>query len=251
MMRDSIDLMDLDPQMKQIKAGSHSRLAVFEACKYRAKLAFVDRIPEPERPLPPGKTEHANDRGTRIHDAAERFVKGGVELIPELKSFEPEFLQLKALHGQGKVSTEGEWAFNRSWEPVAWMSHDTFMRIKCDAVVSVDRKRAVVIDYKSGKRWGNEVKHAEQMQVYQLGAFIRYPELEEIDVELWYTDQNEVHGMKYRRDQGMRFLPGIEQRLVKMTTETEFPPNPNAHTCRFCPYKSKEKGGSGHCSVGV
>ena len=58
-------------------------MTTFEQCKFRAKLQYVDKIPEPERPLPPGKTEHANDRGTRIHDAAENFVNRDINLIPE------------------------------------------------------------------------------------------------------------------------------------------------------------------------
>ena len=33
-------------------------------------------IPEPQRPLPPGKTEHADDRGTRIHQSVEDYVAG-------------------------------------------------------------------------------------------------------------------------------------------------------------------------------
>src|SRR3990167_799864 len=146
-------LNDLDWNPLMIKAASHSRLVVFEQCKARAKYAFIDKIPEPERQLPPGKTEHPNDRGTRIHLAAEKYVKGGVELVPELQHFAAEFEQLKDLHAKGKVSLEGEWAFNRAWEPVAWMSYDTWMRIKCDAVVFHSKKKAVVIDYKSGKRW--------------------------------------------------------------------------------------------------
>jgi hypothetical protein len=47
----------------RISKVSFSRLQNFEKCKYLAKLMYIDRIPEPERPLPPGKTEHANDRG--------------------------------------------------------------------------------------------------------------------------------------------------------------------------------------------
>ncbi len=237
--------------MKHILAGSHSRLADFESCKFKAKLKYVDKIPEPERPLPKGKTEHANDRGTRIHEAAEHFVKGGVELIPELKTFEPELHQLRDLNKQGKVSLEGEWAYNRKWEPVAWMSHDTYMRIKTDVTVFPDPKTAVVIDYKSGRRFGNEIKHAEQMQIYQLGAFLRYPKLESIQVELWYTDQDEIDKRQYRRDQGLRFITNLERRLQALTTEEEYKPNPTAYTCRWCPYKPVERGGTGHCDVGV
>lgn len=243
--------MPKDDSMETIKTGSHSRLVVFEQCRYRAKLSYVDRIPEPERPLPPGKTEHANDRGTRIHEAAEAYVKGGVELIDELEAFAPEMGRMRDLHKEGKVSLEGEWAFNRKWEPVAWMSYDVWIRIKCDAVVFMDPSYAVVVDYKSGKRWGNEIKHAEQMQMYQLAAFLRYPDLKKITVELWYTDQDELHSTEYRRDQGLRFVTGIEKRMESLTTEEDFPPNPNAYTCRWCPYKPEDKGGTGHCSVGV
>ena len=99
------DILEGDP-MRKIDTWSYSRLNVFEQCKLRAKLAYIDRIPELERPLPPGKTEHANDRGTRIHKAAELFVQGGIELIPELRVFREEFLRLRELYKQGKVSLE-------------------------------------------------------------------------------------------------------------------------------------------------
>lgn len=239
------------PVSQNIKSGSHSRLVTFESCKRRAKLAYVDRIPEPPRPLPPGKTEHPNDRGTRIHFAAEKFVQGGVELIQELKSFEPELHQMRDLYKAGNVSLEGEWAYDDKWNPVAWMSYDAWLRVKLDAMVHINPKWGVVIDYKSGKRFGNEVKHAEQGQIYQAAAFVRYPRLEKVTVELWYTDQDEIYSQEYRRDQGLRYIPGIEKRMMAMTTESEFKPNPNAYTCRWCPYKPVEKGGTGHCDVGV
>ena len=49
----------------RIKAWSYSRLVDFEKCKLSAKLKYLDRIPEPARPLPPGKSEHANDPAWR------------------------------------------------------------------------------------------------------------------------------------------------------------------------------------------
>ena len=234
-----------------IKAASHSRLVVFETCKFQAKLKYIDKIPEPERPLPPGKTEHANDRGTRIHTGAELFVKGGVELIDELKDFEPEFQRLKTLFAQGKVSLEGEWAFDKDWEPVAWMSSDAKWRIKLDACAFLTKAHAAVIDYKSGKRWGNEVKHGEQMQLYVLAAFLKYPHLEKVTVELWYTDLNELIPMTYTQAQSLRFLKGFENRAQAMFDEEVFKPNPTTFTCRYCAYKPKEKGGTGDCGVGV
>lgn len=245
-----LEILDM-PGIIPIRAWSHSRLLVFEQCKLHTKLAVVDRIPEPPRPLPPGKSEHANDRGTRIHDSAERYVKGGVELVSELQWFAKEFEAMRDLHAKGKVSLEGEWAFDRAWEPTAWMSSNAWCRVKIDALVWMAASKVVVVDYKSGKRYGNELKHAEQMQLYQLATFIKYPKVKEVTVELWYTDLDELHDKTYTREQGLRFLPGFEARGVTLTTCEDFPPNPNPFTCKWCPYKPEALGGSGHCSVGV
>lgn len=234
---------------RRIAAWSYSRLTTFEQCKLWAKLAYLDKIPEPPRPLPPGKTEHANDRGTRLHEGAELFVKSEVELLEELNAFADEFRNLKELYKKGLVSLETEWAFDRGWNPVGWMSQDCWVRIKPDAMIlSEDGKEAVIVDYKSGKKYGNEIKHAEQMQLYQLAAFLRHPELEKITVELWYLDQDDISTLTYTRKQGLRYQKNFDDRGERLTTEDEFKPNPNVMSCRFCPFGPK---GTGHCTVGV
>lgn len=237
--------------MTTLKTWSHTRLGVFDQCKYQAKLKYIDKIPEPERPLPPGKTEHANDRGSRIHDAAERYIKGGIELIPELKHFAPEFMKAREYYAIKQATTEGDWGFDRNWNPVAWMSSDVWCRIKCDLVVLLDKKTAVVVDYKSGKRYGNEVKHGEQMQLYVIGTLLRWPGVETVTTELWYVDLNEMASATYRRDQGLRFVKNFERRADLLTSCEDFPPNPNQFSCRWCPFKPAHLGGTGHCSVGV
>lgn len=232
--------------MGTIDKVSFSRLQNFEKCKYLAKLMYIDKIPEPERPLPRGKTEHANDRGTRIHDAAEMFVRGGVELIPELEKFRDEFFELRELFEAGRVQLEGEWAVNLEWEPVSWSSSNAWARMKLDALVfAEDKRHARVIDYKTGKRHGNEIKHTEQGQIYQLATFLRYPDLEDITVEFWYTDQDETDVKKYSRLQGVQYFSKYNDRLLAISTCTEFPPNPNAFSCRWCPYNGNA------CEYGV
>ena len=219
-----------------ISKVSFSRLQDFEKCKYLAKLKYVDKVQEPLRQLPQGKTEFANDRGTRVHDGAELYVRGGVELLPELKTFSADFEELRTLFSKGSVALEGEWAVNTSWEPVAWDSNDAWCRMKLDALV-LEGTKARVIDYKTGKRYGNEVKHTEQGQIYQLGAFMRYPDLENIDVEFWYVDLGEKDVKKYTRTQGMAYFDKYHNRLLAMSTCTEFKPNPNAYSCKWCPYR--------------
>lgn len=232
-----------------IKSWSFSRLTEFEKCKYRAKLLFLDKIKEPERPLPVGKTEQANDRGTRIHTAAELYIKSEnrIELAPELLAFKEEFDKLRELYAEGKVSLEGEWAFNEAWEPVGWFSSDTWARVKLDAHVLLEPTHALVIDYKTGRKSGNEVKHADQGALYQLSTFLRNPELTKVTVEFWYPDQDDMSRQVYTREQGMRHFKRFNERAVTMTTCEKFPPNPNAYTCKWCFLGPK---GSGVCKVG-
>ena len=218
----------------------------FEKCKYLAWLKYVAQTPEPERPLPEGKTEHANDRGTRIHEAAEMYVRGGVELIPELKKLKPEFEELRRLYQKGLVQMEGEWAVNLEWEPVAWSSADAWCRMKLDVlVINEDGTHARVIDHKTGKRQGNEIKHTEQGQLYQLSTFLRFPEIETIDVEFWYTDLGDIDRKKYSRIQGVQYFNKYNDRLLAISNCVEFPPNPNAFSCRWCPYNGNA------CEFGV
>lgn len=232
----------------QIKSWSHSRMVKFEGCKLSAKLAFIDRIPEPPRPLPPGKAEHPNERGTRVHESAEHYVQKDIELVYELESFRDEYNELRALHRAGKVSVEGEWAMDREWNPVAWNSSDAWLRLKLDAYAQLTPTHGVVIDLKTGRLKGNEVKHAEQGQLYALVCFLRYAQLKEVTVEFWYVDQDEITQVKYTRAQCMKMLKSFTARGNAITECLDFPPNPNIYNCRFCPYGPK---GTGHCIVGA
>lgn len=220
-----------------IKSWSFSRLQVFQECPYRARLAWVDKVPEPEKPLPVGKTEHANDRGSRIHEEAENFVRGKGTLTKELMKFQPEFERLKELFDTGVVCLEDEWAFDHDWQSVDWSDLRAWGRLKIDALIKLSAERAVVVDYKTGRKDGNEIKHAKQTQLYALVCFLRDPQLEEIHTELWYLDQNELTRTRYTRKQAMRYLKTFDSGAKKMTSALEFKPNPNMYTCRWCPYK--------------
>lgn len=273
-----------------ILSWSHSRLATFETCKYRAFLLYEQKVQEPQRPLPAGKLEHANDRGTRIHDGCEKFVKGDVDFMPAeaRKNFGGELERMRELYRHGIVSLEGEWGMNRNWEPWAWHGQwievpgfeanmpfavvkelpkraetDTvykvgskyfawmapWLRLKLDALVFENKHSAIAIDYKSGRKFGNELKHGEQLNLYQLVTFLRYPDLEEVTTELWYLDVDELTQKKFTREQGLKFMRNWDRRANALTTAADFPPNANLHTCKWCMLGDRP-GGAGICKVG-
>lgn len=225
---------------KTIKNWAYTKLIDFESCAYKAFLKHVERIPEEKGP--------AAERGTEIHQMAEDYVTGKLTSLPiELNKFKDEFKSLREAYiTTSTVSVEGEWGFDKDWVPTDYKT--AWLRVKLDARVAVSPKKSVVIDYKTGKRAGNEIKHGEQVILYGLAEVLRQPEVEEVVVELWYLDIDEMHPVTFTREQLLAQLPGFEARGLRMTTATTFPPNPNIFSCRFCPY-SPAKGGQ--CEHGV
>lgn len=224
---------------RRINSWSFSRLQVFETCKYRAALQWRDKVPDTT-------PKTAADRGTAIHQEAEDYVRGKAPITNNLRHFQVDLSALAKHFSEGRVTCEEEWAFDSQWNSCDWKSG--WLRLKCDAVCHLDPTHLVVIDYKTGKRFGNEIKHAEQLQLYALCALLRYPSVEIVTTELWYVDQNELASFVMKRSQLKKYLAMFDRRGQAFTCETEFKPNPNIHSCRYCPYSPAKQG---DCEFGV
>ena len=234
-----------------INSWSFSKLQDFETCKFLCWLKHDQKIPEPERPLPPGKTEHANDRGTRIHTSCEEYINGASNVLaPEAAlHFGPQIDLLRVLHKDGLVNLEGEWGMSRDWEIADWKT--AWLRLKLDAIVFHSETHATVIDFKTGRKFGNEIKHGEQTCLYQLAAFLRYPKLEHVTTDLWYLDQKpgeNLTSVSFTREKGLKYRSNFDRRGHKLTTCTKWEPNPNVHSCKWCQYGPWN---GGQCQVGV
>jgi CRISPR/Cas system-associated exonuclease Cas4 (RecB family) len=179
-------------------------------------------------------------------------VKGEGKLPSEAaKYFQAEFDQLRKLYLANKVTLEQECALTDTWEYVDEWNDEAWCLIKMDSEIYTP-SLGIIIDYKTGKRRYNEVKHAEQMQLYQLAFWRKRPDLQRLRTEIWYLDlppgQN-VYAMSYTRKQGEKFQPGLNRRARKMLNDKKMSPTPNTFVCRWCPYHPER--GTGHCKVGV
>jgi len=248
-----------------IEAASFSRLDVYEQCAKRGFYQYCLKIPEPDRGPPhkrcpknlaTGALEWHNDRGTRLHDSMDKYVRGVKDDFDiELKDFDVEMTNARVAYENGLVTAEQMWCYKDDWVPTRWDDWDnTNMRIKLDLFWVVKGERddpieAVAIDLKSGKKFGNEVKHATQLQLYALGAFKKYPNLEICHTEIWYSDFDDVKTVTYRRDQALRNQPEWDKRIEAMLADTIFEARASEHNCKYCPYKHKDDGGTGDCET--
>ena len=227
---------------------SFSKLGDFQKCKRYYELKHELKTPEPERQLKPGQLEHANDRGSRIHDSCELYVRGhSDDLAPEAeKYFGCQLDFLRVLYSEGIVELEGNWGMSSEWEIVEW--DKAWLRLKLDVLVHLDDHTAVIIDYKTGSKWGNEVKHDQQLQLYAFVTFMRFPLLETIDAQLWYIDKGETTAKTFTRAQCLRNRRTFEKQGNDIVTCTKWPANPNKFSCQWCLYGPEH---SGDCAVGV
>ena len=100
----------------------------------------------------------------------------------------------------------------------------------------------------------NEIKHAEQLQLYMVAVFLRYPKVQKVITEAWYLDKDEITQIVYSRKQLPRYLKTFNNRGIKFTSMTEFLPTPSYKACAYCPYKTGQLGKSGvegteHCDA--
>ena len=180
-----------------------------------------------------------------MHDNAEHFVRGNQKMGEPLKKFREKLIDLKEDFERGDVLVEENWGFTIDWQPTGWFADDIWLRMKLDAFrwLDADKTIADAIDHKTGKIFGNEVKHAQQGQLYAVGAFMRYPTLQVVHVKFWYLDHGKETVRTYTREQAMKLFTGYNNRGLNVTTETRFSPKPSKMNCLYCPF-GNENGNS-------
>jgi hypothetical protein len=224
---------------------SASTLKTYETCPYQVFLDKVKHEPQDEHP--------AAARGTALHDIAECYVQDTWDSIddkskPHLPDWEQKIFpkwkdqldELRTEYENAKVEVEGEWAFDKDWTPTAWDAPDAWARMKLDVLHWQDETSVKVIDYKSGKKFGNEAAHSNQGLIYAIGTFMRHDLVQFVETNFWYLDHNTDNPQRYTREQAMLFLPNLTNKATLLTSDTEFKPKPSGNNCRFCAYKKQE-----------
>lgn len=226
---------------------SFSKLMMYEGCALRFKLKYIDRLPEPPQP-----ENSPLERGSRIHDHLEKFVKGdtpslkGIE-AKQIDAFEKPLEHLRVLYSDGMAIAEDDWWFDTDWTPCE--KPNVWLWSKLDFNVHDEANGLTIVgDYKSGKSAYKALEHVQQVQLYGAVAALRQEWAETIVAELWYVDEGWVRSNTFTREQALKFVGRFNQRVERMYGDRFFRPNANKITCKWCPYSPR---GTGACPVGV
>lgn len=216
-----------------VPAWSYSRLKSFEECPYKVYISSVKKIQEPQG--------EAAARGEAVHKDGELFIIGKTEnLTKDYAHFDADMRRAKQMFANGKAEVEGEWGFTIDWQPTGWMAGDCWARIKLDLLAFESETSALVVDFKTGKKIGNEIAHKQQGLLYAIGTFMRFPDIEFVTCEFWYLDQKEKMKTSYTRAEALKWLPAFTRRGMLLTTCTDWKPTPSPSSCRWCTYGKGE-----------
>lgn len=230
-------------QSGAIKAWSFSTLDVYNKCPYRSYLHKVKKYVQEQA--------EAAGRGERVHGQFEDYIQCKTDMpTNDMRHKLDEANHLRAAFQEGRVEIEENWGFDANWQPVGFFDKNVWARIKLDAMEHETKTSAIVTDWKTGKKMGNEMKHTKQLQLYAIAAFLRYPDLQFIEGRMEYTDQASKNRLSktWTRERAMLLLPSWTNAATAMTTQTVFQAKPNTSNCKFCPYHP-DKGGQ--CVYGV
>lgn len=194
------------------------------------------------------------DNGSYVHKVIENYLKGAAprltkEMNPKVFGELYKDLRKKRRFDEDAVSVEDTWAFRSDWSLTRWDDWSgCWLRIKVDCAEldgNPDDLSVTVIDWKTGKfRQQDEDKYTLQLDLYALGALMKFKEAKKITVwpSLVYVDVGERHSVgSYTKDDLPRLKKEWEARVRPMLNDTRFPPKPNG-LCRFCTYRAENGG---------
>lgn len=173
--------------------------------------------------------------GTWVHKQFEDRQKLGTPLPSQIKQHETFMLLLLEL--PGTFETEQKVALDRRGKPSTFFAKDVWWRGIID-YVRVNGAHAHVVDYKTGKphqKFG-------QLKLFALYIFARYPEVQTVKVEFYWTNTMTRTGDVYTRDMSSRlwseFVPNLKQYVKAFRTNT-WQPRPSG-LCGWCPVTTCE-----------
>jgi hypothetical protein len=227
------------PIENTIQNWSYKKVSMYRKCPMQVRLKYIDREPEPE---PNPKYEEKRLRGIKAHDDLEACINLGAPIPAVAKEFETVitgYIELGA-------KAEAEEFFDDGWKP--WPDYKGhWLQVKKDVNIVTD-EFVLTADWKTGRRYGNEVSHYEQMKLYAVTDHILHPGRPEYIVELQYLDQRDTWTVVFTPDKLEKALVDFDRDVDIMMNDTWFRPRPNRETCKYCPYSPR---GTGSCPVGV
>lgn len=215
---------------------SYSSLSLFQQCpKKYYHLRVVKDVVEP--------STEALSYGTKVHEAAEHFIKLGTPLPPEYAFMQSSLDSLNKLSGEKLC--EYKMGLTKNLEPCGFFSKDVWWRGVADLVVKGEDK-AWLVDYKTGK--SSRYADTKQLEILSLAMFKHFPEIKRIKAGLLFVVANDFVKVDYEGDKPDAWVRWLEEtsQLGMAYENGVWNAKPNFSCKNFCAVASCLHNGKNH-----
>jgi PD-(D/E)XK nuclease superfamily len=218
-----------DESKTGLQRTSYSALQLFQRCRKAWWFRYIGKLPDI-----PGV---AAQRGTRLHLAGERALKG--EIPPEQLPIQFKLFVERLMAAQeAGAQSESTWLADRDWAPVQDESA-AMLKAIIDIHWLIDDE-LYIVDLKSGKV---RPEHADQLELYAIIGAARYPKVTKVNVAVWYLDHGLVDNQKTHFREWLQLLqPVWRAKIDEVQKAQEWPTTPSIF-CKWCSFVS-------HCPEG-
>ena len=205
-----------------MKPWSYSSLSAFETCPRQYDLVRNKKLVKDA----PGE---AQLWGTWCHKQLEDRLGDSTPLPDALHHLEPLMAKIEAWPGQ--LLLEQQLAVGPDFEPAGWW--ESWARGIVD-VAKVHQTKAVVLDYKTGKRKPG----SDQLKMAAAISFAHYPKVNTITTGYVWLKENKLDKEVFIREQAatiwQSFLPRVRRLEIAYDTDN-WVPRPSGLCKKWCP----------------
>jgi len=208
-------------------AHSYTALKMYENCP---KRYYHQRVTKEVVDQPGTATVY----GERVHKQLEEYLKNTADLPAETAALQPLCDTVKqSTQGGGMLLVEQEYTLTSDLKPTDWFAKDAWLRFKLDVLAIRPNGRAIVIDWKTGKRRPD----FDQLEMFAIAVFSFWPAADRVSSMFVWTKENATDKETYKRehldDMWTRLLTRIHR--VEKSLETDNWPAKPSGLCKFCP----------------
>jgi len=205
---------------------SYSRYGTWKKCP--ALLRFQNEALE-RPPIPP-----AAQRGLDLHKAAELFILGETDELPDLLEYYRGFLVLLRTH---EAVPELKLAVDSEWNALDFEDPNRWWRGVLDCVLE-GKSNITIFDWKTGQEYDD---HRDQREIY--AAAYHGSNINDVPIKVMhvYFDKKLNTITEFRPDDIPEIRKRWENNVDMMFSDTRMAPNPGWH-CRSCHFR-RENGG--------
>jgi len=178
--------------------------------------------------------------GSKVHSAAEKYIRDGKPLAKEYKFIQGTLDALNKIEGEKHCEIRlGVVKDGNEFLPSRFFSPDVWYRGIADLLILNDDK-AYLVDYKTSKT--SNYADTKQLDLLAGAVFVNYPEVKKIKSALSFVVCNEFITKEHTVDMYKSYISVFDEALerIEVATEEGVWNAVDGPLCRFCPVTSCE-----------